>query len=270
MFLRALLVACVMAVPAYAQSPGPQGPESGKLREQEWRVPTASGTLLMQTTVFRPPGDGKHPLVVINHGSPPDSNARPAMARQRYSSLSSFFVAHGYVVAVPLRRGYGATGGGWAEDYGSCTNPNYFGAGLETASDIDATLKYMRQQPFVLAEHNLVVGQSAGAWGTVAASSLNPPGVSAMIAFAAGRGGHQPGGNCAPGTLVKAAGRYGSTARVPLLWVNAANDTYFEPKLVEQMVSAYQAAGGNVTHRAVGPFGNEGHNLASSDSGAPI
>ena len=92
-----------------------------------------------------------------------------------------------------------------------------------------------------------------------------------MIDFAGGRGGHQPVvGNCTPSELVKAAGRYGATARVPLLWISSANDTFFEPKLVQQMAAAYNGAGGRATHRPVGPFGNDRHNLASSDSGAPI
>jgi dienelactone hydrolase len=269
MLLRVLLLVACLSGTAAAQSPGLQS-GAGK-REQEWRIPTANGALLMDSTVFRPPGGGRHPLVVINHGSPADGSERPTMKRPRYSSLSSFFLDRGYAVVLPLRRGYGATGGGWAEDYGSCKNPDFLRAGLETASDIQATIDYMRRQPFVLPDHTLVVGQSAGAWGTVAFSSLNPAGVPAMIAFAAGRGGHIPGvGNCEPGNLVKAAGRYGSTAKVPLLWVNAANDTYFEPRLVDRMVDAYNGAGGHAIHRAVGPFGREGHSLASSDSGVPI
>ena len=270
MFFRTLLLVC-LSVPAFAQSPGPQGGEGNYLREQDWRISTASGSLLMDSTVFRPPGDGKHPVMVMNHGSPADSSERPGMKRPRYSARSSFFVSRGYVVVLPLRRGYGANGGGWAEDYGSCESPDFARAGLETASDIQATIDYMRKQPFVLSDRTIVVGQSAGAWGTVALSSLNPMGSPAMIAFAPGRGGHQPGvGNCEPGALVKAAGKYGSTARVPLLWVNSANDTFFDPTLVEKMVSAYNGAGGHAAHRAVGPFGKEGHNLASSDSGAPV
>jgi dienelactone hydrolase len=180
-------------------------------------------------------------------------------------------VSRGYVVVLPLRRGYGATGGSWAEDYGRCGDPDYFHAGLTTAADIKAAVDFMSAQPFVAPGHTIVVGQSAGGWGTLALSSLNPPGVPAMIDFAGGRGGHQPQvGNCAPGELVKAAGRYGATARVPLLWITSANDTFFEPKLVQQMVAAYNGAGGHATHRAVGPFGSDGHNLASSDSGAAI
>jgi dienelactone hydrolase len=267
---RTLLVALCLASPALAETAGPQGDEGRTMREQEWRVPSASGQILMDTTVFRPPGDARAPLVVINHGSPADGSQRQTMPRQSYQALSSFFVAQGYVVALPLRRGYGATGGGWAEQYGSCTNPDYTRAGLETASDIQAAIDYMRRQSFVLPGRTIVVGHSAGGWGTLALSSLNPPGVSGMIDFAGGRGGRQPGGNCEPQAMVKSAAFYGSTARVPLLWINAANDTFFEPRLVERMAAAYDGAGGKAIHHAVGPFAKEGHNLASSDGGAVV
>lgn len=36
------------------------------------------------------------------------------------------------------------------------------------------------------------------------------------------------------------------------------------------MVAAYTGAGGQAVHRPVSTFGSEGHNLASSDNGAPI
>jgi dienelactone hydrolase len=212
---------------------------------------------------------------VINHGSPPESSARPGMPRQRYSGVSSWFVARGYVVAVPLRRGYGETGGRWAEDYGRCDSPDYVGAGLQTAADIRAAIDYMRSQPFVAPDRTIVVGQSAGGWGTIALSSLNPPGVSGMIDFAGGRGGHQklPGGavgNCAPNALVQAAAKYGATARVPMLWIYAANDTYFEPTLARRMVDAYNGAGGRATYQAIGANGQEGHNLATSADGPAV
>ena len=229
----------------------------------------------MLTTVMRPKGEAKAPLVVINHGSPAESSARPQMSRQRYSALSSWFVAHGYVVAVPLRRGYGETGGAWAEDYGPCNNPDYAGAGLQTAADIKAAIDFMRTQPFVASDHAIVVGQSAGGWGTIALSSLNPPGVSGMIDFAGGRGGHQRMstggmGNCATSALVQAAAKYGATARVPMLWIYAANDTFFEPGLARRMVDAYNGAGGHATLQAVGPNGQEGHNLATSPDGPAV
>ncbi len=275
--LHRLLIAFLAALPtavqpAFAQSPGLQGAEGSKMREQEWRIPAAGGSPLMIATVFRPPGDGRAPLAVINHGSPDNSAMRPTMKRPQFTALATYFVSYGYVVVLPLRRGYGATGGRWAEDYGRCDTPDFVGAGLATASDIQATIDYMREQPFVAADRTVVVGQSAGGWGTLALSSRNPAGVPAMIDFAGGRAGHQalPGGVCAPDLLVKAAAKYGSTARVPLLWITTENDSFFSPALVQRMVDAYRAAGGNVTHRALGPFGRDGHALAGSDSGARI
>jgi dipeptidyl aminopeptidase/acylaminoacyl peptidase len=95
---------------AAAQPPGPQGIAYGALREQAWRIPAADGSSMI-ATVMRPPGEGARPLVVINHGSPPDGSERREMTRPRYPALSFWFVARRYVVVLPLRRGYGETGG---------------------------------------------------------------------------------------------------------------------------------------------------------------
>ena len=244
-------------------------------REQVVRIPAAGG-VSMVATVMRPPGEDKKPVVVINHGSPADGAQRAedgAAALQWRSPRGSSRAATS--LSCPLRRGYGETGGTWAEAYGSCQNPDYYNAGLQSAADIKAALDYMRGQPYVAADRSLVVGQSAGGWATLAFSSQNPAGVSGMIDFAGGRGGHQKMsdgslGNCTPNALVSAAGKYGSTARVPTLWIYTANDSFFEPSLARRMFDAYNAAGGKGTYRPLGAFGSDGHNLAGSDSGVAM
>jgi dienelactone hydrolase len=256
-------LALVVAGQAWAQS-----------REQVVRIPAAGGASMV-ATVVRPPGEDKKPVVVINHGSPADGSQRAKMAPPRYSALSSWFVSRGYVVVLPLRRGYGETGGSWAEGYGSCQAPDYYTAGLQGAADIKAALDFMRREPYVAPDRSLVVGQSAGGWATLALSSQNPPGVSGMIDFAGGRGGHQKLpqggiGNCTPDALVTAAGKYGATARVPTLWIYTANDSFFEPSLARRMLEAYNAAGGKGTYRPLGAFGSDGHTLAGSDSGVAM
>lgn len=236
----------------------------------------SGGAPLMVTTLFRPPGDAKAPLVVINHGSPPDGGSRPSTPRQRYSGLASWFVARGYVVAVPLRRGYGETGGGWAEEYGTCNNPDYVRGGLATAADIRAAIDFMRTQPFVAPDRTIVVGQSAGGWGSVALSSTNPPGVAGIVNFAGGRGGQSTGlgsdsfKNCTPNALVAAAGKFGSTARVPTLWIYAENDSFFRPELAQRMVQAYTAAGGRAIYKPIGAAGNDGHTLATQQNSSQV
>jgi dienelactone hydrolase len=268
----ALLASLLISAVVFAQSAGPRGAETGNLREQEWRIPTSNGTSLMVATVMRPTGVTSAPLVVINHGSNTDSALRSKLERQRFPAIASFFVARGYVVVVPMRPGYSASGGAWTDGFGPCRSPDYDGAGLRTAAEIRAAMDYMRRQSFVRSDRTVIVGHSGGAWGTVALSSLNPPGVSAMIAFAPGRGGHEPvpGGNCAPDILVNTAAKYGATARVPLLWISNENDTCFRPDLVRRMVAAYNAAGGKATHSALGPFGQDGHLLALMNSGAAM
>ena len=109
------------------------------------RIP-AGGDVSMLATVMRPSGAGKRPLAIINHGSPVNG-AREDMELPRYDALSSWFVARGYVVVLPLRRGYGGTGGEWAESYGQCQQPDYYNAGLHSAQDIRAALAFMRRQP---------------------------------------------------------------------------------------------------------------------------
>src|SRR5262249_22764018 len=98
--------------------------------------------LRLEATAFHPDGAGPFPLVVINHGSPRTAADRRA-PRWRPVEQSRWFVSRGYAVIIPMRRGYACSQGDWAEGYGSCTTPDYFDAGLESARDIRATLDFM-------------------------------------------------------------------------------------------------------------------------------
>jgi pimeloyl-ACP methyl ester carboxylesterase len=119
----------------------------------------------------------------------------------------------------------------------------------------------------------IVVGQSAGGWAAIALSSENLPGVRAIVAFAAGRGGRvggKPNYNCAPDRLVATTGEFGRTARTPMLWIYIANDTFFGPELSRRMHEAYTGAGGNAEYHLLPPFGSDGHFLVSSPDGLPF
>lgn len=245
--------------------------DQASARDEVIRIPTVGGVSML-ATVMRPPGEQRRPLAIINHGSPASAAQRPEMDLPRYEPLSAWFVEHGYVVVLPLRRGYGDTGGKWAESYGVCDEPDYYTAGLHGADDIQAALDLMRRQHYALPERSIVVGHSAGGWATLALSSRNPRGVAGMINFAGGRGGRQilgdgRVGNCKPGELVKAAGRYGETARLPVLWVYAANDDFFSPALARRMFDAYDKAGGQGIYRPLGEFDGNGHTFVGDKDG---
>src|SRR4051812_19473271 len=67
----------------------------------------------LETTIFKPNGDGPFPLVVINHGK---ASGNPRFqARARYNVATGEFVRRGYVVAVPMRGGFSKSSGMYVE-----------------------------------------------------------------------------------------------------------------------------------------------------------
>jgi pimeloyl-ACP methyl ester carboxylesterase len=106
-------------------------------------------------------------LVVINHGAPTAAAARPGMELGRCGSeAAQWFLSRGYVVVFVLRRGYGASGGEWAERYGTWSNPDLMHAGIQPARDINAVVEDATALSFVRRDGAVVVGQSGRRWGT--------------------------------------------------------------------------------------------------------
>jgi pimeloyl-ACP methyl ester carboxylesterase len=221
-----------------------------------------------------PPGAPPGRLVVINHGSPGDPEIRPAMRPASCRSEAvRWFTSRGHLVAIPMRRGYGRTGGAWAEGYGNCNAPDYARAGRETARDILAVVRAMQARPGTPPGRAVVVGQSAGGWGALALAAADPPEVGQIINMAGGRGGRQndmPNNVCRPERLVSAASALGLTARMPTLWIYAANDSFFGPELARDMAGAWRLAGAPVTLRQLPPFGRDGHGLFFGQGGSSI
>jgi dienelactone hydrolase len=280
--IRKLVVAALLCLPfsvaAQEAVPGPIGQEYGPNRDQLHWVPfpaaPAERQLLLLMRVCRPPGEGPHKLAIVNHGSPPRAEQRPTMEPTGCDrEATRWFIDRGFAVAFPMRRGFGRTAGAFAENFGSCSMPDYGSAGLRAADDVTAALAYARELPFVRKDAIVVVGQSAGGWATVALSSRNPDGIAAFVNFAGGRGGwrdNQPNNNCTPSNLTFAAGQYGTTARAPMLWVYTANDTFFAPALARDMHAAYTGAGGVAHLEALGAFGRDGHGLFFGEGGSRI
>lgn len=246
-------------------------------RDQIHAIPVtdAAGlTIQLRARVCRPSGDAPARLVVINHGSPPDPTARPRMQLGRCDQeAAQWFLRRGYIVTFALRRGYGATGGYWAEGYGGCAHADYVRAGIETARDIKAVVDYATTLPFVRPDGAVVVGQSAGGWGTIAYDSLPHPRMAAFVVMAGGRGGHQhnvPNQNCHPEQLAEAAGHFGATASTPMLWIYAANDSFFAPPIVRALYQAFTAAGGKAELQQPGAYDGDGHRLFFGPGGSAV
>jgi len=255
---------------------GAFGPEGSRMREQLWVLPSGDANVAMRATVFRPDADPsgedkRRPLVVINHGT--DEATRLSVSMPVYYYLSRWFVDRGYVVVLPQRRGHGATGGPLAEAIGNCAHPDHYASGNVAADDIEAAVNYMTGQPFIARDGVIVVGVSTGGWASLALSARNLPQVQAIVNFAGGRGGHAYGelnAICDRAALLSAAHRYASHAQEPTIWFYARNDSYFGPKLAEDLARTWSNAGGSVEEHILPPYGNEGHSIADDRQGWDI
>ena len=232
-------------------------------------VPAPGGDqrLLLEATLFRPEGPGPFPLAVINHGSPRDPAVRRLWGRTRFYPQTRWFIERGLAVLVPMRRGYGESEGEWAEGIGPCDDADFLRAGAETARDIGAAVRFVASRPEVEARRVLLVGVSAGGFGSLALASQRVDGLAGVVNFSGGRGSQATGWNCSPQRLVEAMAWYGRTAQVPTLWIYAQNDGFFSPPLVREMYGAFGRAGGRAQLLMLPPYGQDGHALfASADS----
>ena len=223
-----LLLATVLALAACATAPG-TGPVNAGTDMVSIPLKIADGSSVdIKARLCRPDTNGPARLVVINHGTPPTASARPMVRAAACSSEAvGWFLGRGYVVLLPVRRGYGITGGAYVEGYDRCENADFVRSGLEATRDIAAAIEWGTAQPGVRPDGVIVVGQSTGGFATMALDSLPHPKVAAFINMAGGRGGHlndTPNRNCHPEWLAQAAGTFGATAATPILWVYSAND----------------------------------------------
>src|SRR6185437_3988862 len=163
----------------------------------------------------RPAEPGRYPLALINHGSPRSPKARPGMTPMQLLPQATEFARRGWAAAAVLRRGYGHSGGPWAEDYHGCANADYYDAGLASAADLAGIVSELGKRPDVDATRVVSVGVSAGGFATVALTADPPAGLRAAISFAGGRGSLTPDTVCSEAKLIDAFRKYGKRSRIP-------------------------------------------------------
>ena len=245
--------------------PGPQEPEEGPLRRQFWQVPPpVAGQVPLKATVYRPPGDGPFPLAVVSHGGTTDAAKRRKLPLPDMIAVAEWLVARGFAVIVPQRRNYGDDPNPFAEDHGPCAAPDFRKAGLATADDIRAAADFMKAQAFVDQKRVLLLGHSAGAFGSLALAATGYADVIGVINFGGGKGASPKNDwrqNCAPQRLVEAMKTFGATTKVPSLWIYAENDKFFPPDFARMMQEAYDAKREISTLVITPAHGDDGHGM---------
>ncbi|TAG25168.1 MAG: dienelactone hydrolase family protein [Burkholderiales bacterium] len=215
----------------------------------------------LETTVYKPDGDGPFPLVIINHGK---SFGDPRFqGRSRHSIAARFFLQRGYAVLMPMRQGFSKSTGSYIG--GGC---NIDSNGLQQAQDTKAALDWAVSQSWADKNNILIMGQSHGGWTTLAFGTLNYPGVKGLVNFAGGLKQE----SCAgwEGSLARAAGGYGKDTKVPSVWFYGDNDSFFAPYTFRPMFEKYTAAGAKAELVAFGNFGSDAHMMFGSRDGIPI
>ena len=250
------------------------GPREEILVEEALRIPGPHGRYTIATTVVRPSGPGPFAAIVLNHGVPVSAEARAHESAAMLRPAAEALARRGYAVVMPLRRGFGATGGRFAESAGSCSAPDYFHGEAAAADDIMAAYDYARRLPYVDGARMVLAGQSAGAVAALfAAGTRLPEGLLAVLAFAPGRGGdpiRHPGVPCAVEPLAAVFAELGRRVQVPVLFHYAANDLYFNPSTSGLWFKRFSAGGARSEYVLQPPFGGNGHYIFSDGSGARL
>ena len=262
---------------------GPVGLPQGPYHRRLWWIPveTAGETAhqpLLETMVYVPSGPGTFPLAVINHGKPtPGSDV--SFIEPGFGAAARWFVDRGFVVAVPLRRGYGRSQGAVSDMAGTCATLDYVATAKQTAIDIEAVIGFMTKQSIVEQRSVIVVGHSHGGFGALGVAADNLSSVIGVVNFAGGTGSWKPStvqqwirrvvqGKICNGrqNLLAAFDWLGERNSVPQIWLYAENDEVFRPELAIAMKEAYQRKSRFAISFVSLPASPSGHMLFAEDS----
>lgn len=231
------------------------------------RYPSADSTPI-PGLLYRPAGDGPHPVVVSIHGGP-HAQSRPA-----YDALSQYLLASGVAIFAPNVRGSSGYGPAWQErihrDWG----------GIDL-TDFAAAAAYLRELDWVDAGRLAVYGKSYGGFATLSCVSRLPDLWAAGVSV------------CGPANLETLARSmppdwattvytmfgdpdetaaelrerspvsYAGQITAPLLIVQGATDPRVPKAEADQIVDEARANGVDVTYMV---FPDEGHGFNSRDN----
>ena len=251
-------------------------PLAAKLVETTVEVPVevrdAQGQIVRQpikVTIFRDDARPRAPFMILNHGRSAKADQRAGVKPAQYAANARYFVSRGYAVFMPVRIGYGASGGPDVENSGPCAAKSYrrvYEAGTTQSLSV---IEYAKAQPYVDPARGIVVGQSFGGTIAIALAARNVPGVLAGVNFAGGGGGRpdtHPEQPCSVERMTQLFASYGATARIPTLWVYSRNDKFWGPEFPRVWHKAFTDRGGTGEFVSLPEYKSDGH---PSFTGAP-
>lgn len=186
-----------------------------------------SGEHLLKGYLFRPPGHGPFPAMIYNHGSGLDQGSADAVQ----PGVAALLLSWGVACFYPHRHGYGnSPGPTWRAD---CPDPPFSDAynrqllaRLDRESDdVLAALGVLRGMKGIVPDRIGVMGSSFGGVNTLFAAAKEPAFRCAVeFAGAAMNWDRNP-------TLAAAMIERAQAARLPVFYIQAANDFSIRPTL---------------------------------------
>ena len=206
---------------------------------------------------------GPLPVALITHGKSANLADMLALKASDYGPYARDLARRGYLSVVVLRRGFGQSDGPMPVPV-TCNTDTFASFFSADADDLQGALDVASKRPDADPDRAIAIGVSAGGAAAMALASRNPKNLKGVINVS---GGLQTPDCPKEDVLVNAFKSYGTTSRVPSIWVYANNDSLFGPQLVERMQSAYLDGGGDVKLVMFDKFGNDGHFIFSDAGG---
>ena len=225
--IRLLCCAALLAVAAVAQAQA--GPE------QVWiPLKTSSRVLKLEATLYRPQGEGPFPVLLFSHGST-GGGRTPASTTLRPATVAPEFLARGFVVLAPMRRGRGASEGS-SDEVISCDDGRLWQGIEEAIQDTDAALAYLKTLAYVDTGRLVLSGQSRGGFLSVIYSAKHPGLARGVVNYVGGWTGDWGCNAAFNATSFRQAGERNAT---PMLWIYAEGDHYYQPESIRRYAALY-------------------------------
>jgi len=212
----------------------------------------------LEMRVYEPANGAPAPTLVFNHGSTGSGTDPRVFTRPLdFPEVARFFVARGWAVVIPARRGRGGSDGVYDEGFwpnralGYACDPTLSIAGADRAlRDVESVMGAILAMPFVDRARVVIGGQSRGGILSVAYAGGHADQVEGVINFVGGWNGvrcqHAAAINRA--IFVRGARFAGDT-----LWLYGDDDPFYPLSHSRASFDAFLAAGGRGGFHEVPP-----------------
>ena len=242
--------------------------DAGLIEERTFlTVRDNKGSYRLEALLVRPAqASGRLPIALITHGKNLTALENESFHADMMLPQARDFAARGWLAAVIIRRGYGASDGvpgvSRGAAYMACGTGDLARGFAVEADDLAGALQAISARPDADASRVLAVGQSFGGGTVLAFASRQPAGLVGVVNVSGGVWRQGPNGDvCDFDALVAAMDAFGNRTRVPTLWLYAENDRLFPPQVVTRMHDVYVIAGARAELKIFPPVANDGHAL---------